>query len=126
MAGNIKRRVQTHLLASLHARFKAGEPDWFDEFQRQTMSPENAVRFQEAFVLIDVRESPAKVTAPTIVFHARNDQRIALNQGYELAMEIPGAEFVQLESKNHILLGHEPAWTECVRRTEEFLREHAI
>jgi DNA-binding NarL/FixJ family response regulator len=27
-----------------------------------------------------------------------------------LAATIPGAEFVQLESRNHILLAHEPAW----------------
>ncbi|MCQ0092250.1 alpha/beta fold hydrolase [Roseovarius sp. M141] len=99
---------------------------WFDEFQRQTTSPENAVRFQEAFGHIDVRESLAKVNAPTIVFHARDDRRISLEQGRELAIGIPDAEFVQLDSKNHILLGHEPAWVECVQQTGDFLREHAI
>ncbi|WP_324754162.1 alpha/beta fold hydrolase [Roseovarius sp. Pro17] len=98
---------------------------WFDEFQRQTTSPENAVRFQEAFGHIDVRESLAKVQAPTIVFHARDDHRISLEQGRELAIGIPDAEFVQLDSKNHILLGHEPAWVECVQQTEDFLQEHA-
>ena len=30
---------------------------WFDEFQRQTTSAENAVRFQDAFGDIDVRPS---------------------------------------------------------------------
>ncbi|WP_138933299.1 alpha/beta fold hydrolase [Roseovarius arcticus] len=99
---------------------------WFDEFQRQTTSPENAVRFQEAFGHIDVRESLAKVKAPTLVFHARDDHRISLGQGRELAIGIPGAEFVQLESKNHILLGHEPAWLECVQKTGDFLQNHAI
>lgn len=100
--------------------------EWFDEFQRQTTSPDNAVRFQEAFGHIDVRESLAKVRAPTIVFHARQDQRISIDQGRELAAEIPGAEFVPLESKNHILLGHEPAWSRCVEETVAFLAKHSI
>lgn len=98
---------------------------WFDEFQRLTTSPENAVRFQEAFGHIDVRDSLAKVTVPTIVFHAREDQRISLEQGRALADGITGAEFVPLDSKNHILLGHEPAWLECAHRTRDFLQEHA-
>jgi len=105
---------------------KPEELEWFDEFQRQCTSPENAVRFQEAFGHIDVRDSLPKVTAPTIVFHAQDDHRIALEQGRELAIGIPAAEFVPLNSKNHILLGHEPAWLECVRKAGEFLEEHAL
>ena len=104
---------------------KPEELEWFDEFQRQCTSPENAVRFQQAFGDIDVRDSLPRVSAPTIVFHARDDRRIELEQGRELASGIPGAEFVPLDSKNHILLGHEPAWLECVRRTSEFLELHA-
>jgi DNA-binding NarL/FixJ family response regulator len=33
-----------------------------------------------------------------------------LREGHFLASEIPGAEFVELESKNHVLLESEPAW----------------
>ena len=105
---------------------KPEELEWFDEFQRQTTSPENAVRFQEAFGHIDVRDSLSKVQAPTIVFHARNDHRISMNQGRELAIGIPNAEFVPLESRNHILLGHEPAWQTCVDQANAFLTKHGI
>ena len=105
---------------------KPEELEWFDEFQRQTTSPENAVRFQEAFATIDVRGRLADVAAPTIVFHARGDQRIALEQGRELAAGIPGARFVPLESRNHILVGHEPAWAACHDACRIFLAEHAI
>ena len=105
---------------------KPEDLEWFDEFQRQCTSPENAVRFQEAFGDIDVRDSLPKVTVPTIVFHAQDDHRIALEQGRELATGIRGAEFVPLQSRNHILLGHEPAWLECVRKAGEFLEEHAL
>lgn len=105
---------------------KPEDLDWFDEFQRQTTSPENAVRFQEAFSHIDVRHRLAGIKVPTIVFHAKGDQRISFDQGRELAMEIPGAEFVPLDSKNHILLGHEPAWLKCVQEAEDFLRRHGV
>ncbi|MGB3247039.1 MAG: alpha/beta hydrolase, partial [Sulfitobacter sp.] len=105
---------------------KPEDLDWFDEFQRQCASPENAVRFQEAFGQIDVRSSMAQVAAPTIVFHAREDQRVSIEQGRELAIGIPGAEFVPLDSQNHILLGHEPAWLECVKKASDFLRQHAL
>ncbi|NJM84598.1 MAG: alpha/beta hydrolase [Tabrizicola sp.] len=96
---------------------------WFDEFQRLTTSPENAVRFQDAFGDIDVRALLPRITVPTLVLHARNDQRIALSQGRELAASIPGARLVTLESSNHILLGHEPAWEVCAAEIARFLTE---
>ena len=105
---------------------KPEDLEWFDEFQRQTTSPDNAVRFQEAFATIDVRDSLAKVVAPTIVFHARDDQRISIEQGRDLANRIAGAEFVPLDSRNHIILGHEPAWQTCVEQADAFLRKHGL
>lgn len=104
----------------------ADQLNWFDEFQRQTTSPENAVRFQSAFADIDVRALLAKVKVPTIVFHARDDQRISLEQGREVADGIPNARFVELESKNHIILGQEPAWDVMMREIRSFLEEHRI
>ncbi|RBP51066.1 alpha/beta hydrolase [Arenicella xantha] len=105
---------------------KPEELDWFDEFQRQTTSPENAVRFQQAFADIDVRALLSQVNVPTIVFHSRHDQRISLEQGREVANGIPNARFVALESNNHILLGHEPAWQVVMDETERFLAEHKL
>ncbi len=96
---------------------------WFDEFQRQSTSPENAVRFQEAFGTIDVREDLPRVQCPTIVFHARDDRRITLAQGREVAIGIPGARFVPLEGRNHVFLGGEPAWRQCLAECADFLRE---
>lgn len=98
---------------------------WFDDFQRQTTSPENAVRFQEAFGDIDVRHLLGQVQAPTLVLHARGDQRIPFDHGRELAAGIPNARFVTLESRSHIILGDEPAWQVCMDEIDQFLREHA-
>lgn len=94
---------------------------WFDEFQRQCTSAENAVRFQEAFGDIDVRHLLAQVKVPTLVLHARYDQRIPLTCGRELATEIPNAQLVTLESQNHIILEDEPAWAVCMDEIRRFL-----
>lgn len=99
---------------------------WFDDFQRQTTSSENAVRFQEAFGDIDVRHLLGQVRAPTLVLHARHDERITLAQGRELAIGIPGARFVPLESRSHIILGHEPAWDVCMDEIDRFLDTHGL
>lgn len=106
-----------------------GDPEelaWFDEFQRLTTSPENAVRFQDAFGDIDVRHLLAKIDTPTLVLHARGDERITLEQGRELAIGIAGARFVSLESRSHIILGHERAWPVCMAEIERFLSEHGL
>ncbi|MDO6590529.1 alpha/beta hydrolase [Loktanella sp. D2R18] len=97
---------------------------WFDDFQRQTTSPENAVRFQQAFGDIDVRHLLSQVQAPTLVIHARKDQRIPLDYGRELAVEIPNARLVTLESRSHIILGDEPAWKVCMDEIHDFLAEN--
>ncbi|MEM7643894.1 MAG: alpha/beta fold hydrolase [Pseudomonadota bacterium] len=102
------------------------DPDdlaWFDEFQRQSTSPENAVRFQEAFGTIDVRDDLGRVRCPTIVFHAHDDQRIGIDQGREVAIGIPGARFVPLEGRNHIFLEGEPAWQAWQMESFAFLAE---
>lgn len=104
----------------------AAELTWFDEFQRQTTSPANASRFQEAFGRIDVRHRLADVKAPTIVLHSRYDQRIPLELGRALASGIPDARFFILESRNHILVEHEPAWKTCLETMAGFMAEKGI
>lgn len=98
---------------------------WFDELQRLTTSPENAVRFQDAFGDIDVRHRLRDVKVPTLVVHARQDQRIPVEQGRELAASIAGARFLPLESRSHIILSHEPAWRPHIDEVMRFLREFA-
>lgn len=96
---------------------------WFDEFQRRTTSPQNAVRFLRAFSEIDVRHRLARITVPTLVLHSRGDQRIPLATGRELAAAIPTAQFVGLESNNHLLIGREPASDAFIAAIRDFLAE---
>ncbi len=83
---------------------------WFNELCRRTTTPENATKLLMARLEVNVRELLPQVTVPTLVIHATNDQTVPFSSGRMLATEIPNAEFVQLDSRNHILLEHEPAW----------------
>jgi len=58
----------------------------------------------------DLTDWLAAVRVPTLVLHERNDEVVPVAQGRHLAGGIPGAEFVELDSRNHVLLEHEPAW----------------
>lgn len=102
------------------------ELNWFNEFQRQTTSPRNAARFQDAFGHIDVRHRLAQVKAPTLVLHSRYDQRIPFNVGRAVASGIPDAHFVPLESRSHILLESEPAWEVCMQAIAQFIEEKGL
>ena len=101
----------------------AEELEWFDEFQRQTASAENAVRFLDAFAQIDVRDRLEQIECPTLVIHSRGDQRIPFETGRKLAARIPNARFAGIESNNHLLLGREPASTKFVSLVRDFLLE---
>lgn len=59
---------------------------------------------------IDVLDLAAMLRVPTLIAHSRGDMRVPFDQGCKLAAAIPGASFVPLESKNHVLLPDEPAW----------------
>ena len=97
--------------------------DWqaFDDLQRRTTSGENAVRFLEQFARIDVRELAGQVSCPTLVMHSRDDRRVPLRYGEELATLIPQARLVVLESNNHLLTADEPAWRTFGAETDAFL-----
>ena len=98
--------------------------DWaaFDQLQRRTTSPENAVHFLEEFGRIDVRELCAQVRCPTLVLHSRDDRRVPLRYGEELAALIPDARLVALPSNNHLLTATEPAWPMFCDEVAAFLR----
>ena len=83
---------------------------WFNDLCRRTTTPEIATRLLTARGNLDVRDLLRQVRVPTLVLHARHDEIVPFASGRHLAAEIPGAEFVALDSRNHILLADEPAW----------------
>ncbi|HEX2257754.1 MAG TPA: alpha/beta fold hydrolase [Afifellaceae bacterium] len=96
---------------------------WFNELQRRTVSPENAYRLLTTFADIDVSDLLPQVRAPTVVMHARLDGVAPFEAGMAFAAGIPGARFLALESANHILLEHEPAFALFLDETRRFVAE---
>jgi DNA-binding CsgD family transcriptional regulator len=82
---------------------------WFNELCRRTTTPGIASRLLTARGDLDVRNLLPSVRVPTLVLHARHDEIVPFEAGKQLAGEIPNAEFVSLDSRNHILLANEPA-----------------
>lgn len=102
------------------------QQDWFNELCRRTTTPEIAAHLMLARSEIDVRELLSQLKVPTLIIHPVDDQVTPLSASRELAVEIPNAEFVQLESRNHVLLEHEPAWAQFKEIVLEFTgRKHA-
>src|SRR6202162_4490696 len=86
------------------------QADWFNELQRISTSPEDAVRNMIANGDVDVSGLLAEVAAPTLVMHSRDDARVPFDQGRRLAAGIPGARLVALPSRNQLILEDEPAF----------------
>lgn len=90
-----------------------GSPEqlqWFNDLCLKTTPGELVATILGARALLDVQASLGDVHVPTLVLHARGDQIAPVAEGRILASGIPGAEFVELDSRNHILLEHEAAW----------------
>lgn len=84
--------------------------DWFNDLCLKTTSGEIVAHLLEARGHVDISSSLSAVRQPTLVLHARSDEVLPIEEGRLLASGIPDAEFVELDSRNHILLEHEPAW----------------
>jgi len=107
------------------ARFvPEGTPEqtrWFSELQRVTTTPEIAIRLRTTAAAIDVTDLAPHVQAPTLVLHATGDAVVPFDQGRLFAALVPGAQFISLESRNHVLLEGEPAWSRFTDEVRRFL-----
>ncbi|AZN98811.1 alpha/beta fold hydrolase [Mesorhizobium sp. M9A.F.Ca.ET.002.03.1.2] len=97
--------------------------NWYNELQRNTAAPEIAHRIFEEGAVIDVEELLPRIRVPTLVMHATEDAVIPFDHGQAIAGKIPGARFVALESANHVLLAHEPAFATFLDETRRFLAD---
>ena len=85
--------------------------NWFNDLQRKTTSPDNAVRIRLVSDYLNVMDLLPRVTAPTLVLHCRDDAICPFEEGRRLAAGIPGARFVGLEGCNHLILESDPGWS---------------
>jgi DNA-binding NarL/FixJ family response regulator len=94
---------------------------WFNDLCVKSTVGEVAAKLFEARAVLDIAELLPQVRVPTLVLHARDDQVVQLSEGRLLAGGIAGAEFVELDSRNHILLEHEPAWNRFCEAVLSFI-----
>jgi len=94
--------------------------EWFNELCRKTASPDVAALLLELRASIDVTRLLREVQAPTLIIHARGDAVAPISEGRFLGAGIRGAQFIELDSANHILLESEPAWARLREAVLEF------
>lgn len=93
---------------------------WFNELQRKSMTADSAVRYMIEVGDVDIVEKLPLVTAPTLIMHSREDSLIPYEEGRSLAASIPGARFVTLESRNHVLLEKDVSWPKAFHEVRTF------
>lgn len=84
---------------------------WFNNLQFVSTSPANAMEVARSYKHVDVREQAKAIRVPTIVIQAKHDAAVPFDQGRQTAAHIPGARFTILDSRNHVLMRTEPAWS---------------
>jgi pimeloyl-ACP methyl ester carboxylesterase len=99
---------------------------WLNDVQRIAATPEMAERILCMNADINVVDLLPNIRVPTLVLHSRGDQRVPFSLGQEIAAGIPGAKFVSLESRNHIILADEPANRQLFDAIALFLGDRPI
>jgi pimeloyl-ACP methyl ester carboxylesterase/DNA-binding CsgD family transcriptional regulator len=99
------------------------ERESVEELMRLSTSPATAARLREVWSADDLTPILAGVTTPTLVVHSRDDQVSPFEEARLLAAGIPGARLLPLDSRDHALLSHEPAWPVFLAEVRIFLGE---
>ncbi len=81
------------------------------------------MRIRRTIDEIEVSQLLPQVAVPTLVLHCRDDAIAPFDLGRRMAAIIPGARFVALEGRNHLILEHEPAWHRFLEEVGNFLGE---
>jgi pimeloyl-ACP methyl ester carboxylesterase len=74
----------------------------FAKFERLSASPTDVINLTRMNREIDVRSILPTIQVPTLVIHRRNDPRVRVAAGRELADKIPGARYVELPGNDHV------------------------
>ena len=98
------------------------QQDAFNELQRLSASPECAVRYMQTVGDLDVRPLLSSIRVPTLVLHTRDDQRVPISLGRELAAGIPRARFVSIPGRDHIPLEQSPGLPVLFEEIDRFLK----
>jgi pimeloyl-ACP methyl ester carboxylesterase len=86
-------------------------------------SRETALKLMIESCEIDVVDLLPRVSVPTLVLHCQHDSVVPFDEGRRVALSIPNARFISLESENHIPIPGEPAWTKFTTELAAFLAD---
>jgi pimeloyl-ACP methyl ester carboxylesterase len=100
--------------------------DWHNSHFEEFGPVERLQAMIELAADIDVRHELSKIRAETLICHSKQDGNAPLSAGRAVADGIKGSRFVELESPNHVLLEHEPAWPVFVRELRAFLAANPV
>jgi len=75
---------------------------WWAKFLRMSASASAAAALQRMNLEIDVRHVLSTVQAPSLILHAKDDSAVPVGASQHIADHIPQAEFVEIESGDHL------------------------
>jgi pimeloyl-ACP methyl ester carboxylesterase/predicted amidohydrolase len=96
-------RLLTELFIPADGGAPRGAAEWFARFQRESASPQMAVRLLEAMYATDVSAILPLLRSPTLILHRRGDSAMPEGAGRELAAGIARARFVELAGDIHLV-----------------------
>jgi pimeloyl-ACP methyl ester carboxylesterase/DNA-binding CsgD family transcriptional regulator len=85
---------------------------WYAELQRKSASKAVAGRFMHLLGGLSMFSRLKEIRVATLVIQIAREQAIDPRTVTGIAGEIPGSQFVSIDSSNHILLEDEPGWQE--------------
>lgn len=98
------------------------EAAWFNDFQKACGPAENIARFREMFDEIDVTNRLDGIDIPTLVVHCIGDSVAPISEGKLMASRIPRAQFVTLNSNNHMIFERDPEFPRFLQSIRSFLK----
>jgi pimeloyl-ACP methyl ester carboxylesterase len=90
---------------------------WWAGLLRAASSPGGIWAVLKALRDTDVRQLLPRVSVPTLVLHRRNDRAVRIEAGRDMASQITGAQFVELDGNDHwFFAGAQQPVLEAIRR----------
>ena len=99
------------------------ESAWFEQMLPRAMTMEDAVRFANAVADVDVRDVLPTIRTRTLVAHTAQDTANPPERGRKFAASIPGAQYVELPGKNHLLFPRDPGFHLFLKLLREFVAD---
>jgi pimeloyl-ACP methyl ester carboxylesterase/DNA-binding CsgD family transcriptional regulator len=92
----------------------------FNDLMPLTSSARTAAEIFKTNGNIDYQALAREVRCPTLVVHGTGDLRIPFEEGRRIASLIPGAHFVSLETRSHLMTPGDPSWQKLLDAIVEF------